>query len=699
MSKIPEPPEADCRPKTITCHRKNRIDNYSWLKDVNWQEVMRNPSKLSEDIRSYLEAENEYTKLAMAGSEKLQKMINKEMRGRIEEDESSVPAKDGTYEYYVRFEIGGQHPVYCRRQNKDGPEEILLHGDKEAKGSSFFKIAGCIHSRDHLLLAYAADLNGSERFQVRLRDLAKGIELEDKLDDAKGDIAWANDCKTLFYIILDENHRPFRVMSHKLGQKSKDDKVVYQEADPGFFVSLKKCQSGQYIMISAHDHTTTELLLIDANNPETPPNVIAPRQLDVEYIAAHIDDRLIFLTNAEGAKDFKIIEAPLSSPDPKNWTALVPHEPGRLICDILLFSEHLVRVELINGLPRIVVRELKDGKEHTIKFAEEVYHLGLIPGYEFDTSNLRFTYSSMTTPRQTFDYDMVNRTRNLRQTQKIPSGHNSEHYVTRRLMAPTHDGEEVPVSLLYHKNTPLNGSAPAVLYGYGSYGIAIPASFSSNVFSLVDRGFVYAIAHIRGGTEKGYDWYLNGKLNNKKNTFLDFIAAAEHLISEKMTSAGRIAIHGGSAGGLLIGACTNLRPDLWGAVVGEVPFVDVLTTMCDTELPLTPPEWPEWGNPIESEEAYNYIQSYSPIDNIKAQEYPPILVTAGLTDPRVTYWEPAKWVAKLRASKTDNCPLYLKTNMEAGHGGAAGRFDRLEEKALIYAFLIDVMESNGKLNY
>ena len=266
-------------------------------------------------------------------------------------------------------------------------------------------------------------------------------------------------------------------------------------------------------------------------------------------------------------------------------------------------------------------------------------------------------------------------------------------------MAPTHDGEEVPVSLLYHKKTPLNGSALAVLYGYGSYGIAIPASFSSNVFSLVDRGFVYAIAHIRGGTEKGYDWYLNGKLNNKKNTFLDFIAAAEHLISEKMTSAGRIAIHGGSAGGLLIGACTNLRPDLWGAVVGEVPFVDVLTTMCDKELPLTPPEWPEWGNPIESEEAYNYIQSYSPIDNIKAQEYPPILVTAGLTDPRVTYWEPAKWVAKLRASKTDNYPLYLKTNMEAGHGGAAGRFDRLEEKALIYAFLIDVMESNGRLNY
>ena len=355
-------------------------------------------------------------------------------------------------------------------------------------------------------------------------------------------------------------------------------------------------------------------------------------------------------------------------------------------------------MERVDGLPKIIIRDIISGAEHTVEFDEEVYELNVLPGYEFDTTTLRFTYSSMTTPLRTYDYNMVNRSRELRKEQKVPSGHRSEDYVTRRLMAPSHDGALVPVSLLYHKKTPLDGTAPVLLYGYGSYGLAMPASFTTNVFSMVERGFIYAIAHIRGGTEKGYGWYLEGKLNKKENTFLDFIASAEHLISKNFTSAGQIAIHGGSAGGLLIGTCANLRPDLWGAVVGEVPFVDVLTTMCDAELPLTPPEWPEWGNPIEDADAYDYIHSYSPIENVKEQAYPPILATAGLTDPRVTYWEPAKWVAKLRATKTNKKPLYLRTNMEAGHAGAAGRFDRLEEKALIYAFLLEVMGFNPRPN-
>ena len=447
--------------------------------------------------------------------------------------------------------------------------------------------------------------------------------------------------------------------------KQKKDDLIYEEADPGFFVSLEKCQSGQFIIISAHDHTTSEIHLINANDPHFPPEIVEPRKKGIEYSVAPIGEKLLILTNADDAEDFKIVETTLSNPDQENWKDVIPHEPGRLIRTILEFSNHLVRLERIDGLPRIIIRDIIREAEHTIEFDEEVYELGLLPGYEFDTTTLRFTYSSMTTPLRTYDYDMVKKSRELRKEQKVPSGHRSEDYITRRLMAPSHDGALVPVSLLYHKKTPLDGTAPVLLYG---------------------------------GTEKGYRWYLDGKLNKKENTFLDFIASAEYLISNNFTSAGRIAIHGGSAGGLLIGACANLRPDLWGAVVGEVPFVDVLTTMCDADLPLTPPEWPEWGNPIEDAAAYDYIHSYSPIENVGKQAYPPILATAGLTDPRVTYWEPAKWIAKLRAIKTDKQPLYLRTNMEAGHAGAAGRFDRLEEKALIYAFLLEVMEFNPRPN-
>ena len=393
------------------------------------------------------------------------------------------------------------------------------------------------------------------------------------------------------------------------------------------------------------------------------------------------------------AVDFKIVETPLTNPGRENWRDLVPHEPGRLIRTLLEFKNHLVRLERIAGLPRIIVRHVDTGAEYPIEFSEDVYELGLIPGYEFETDILRFTYSSMTTPSQTYDFNILDQSRDLRQEQEVPSGHDPAAYITRRLSATSHDGVDVPISLLYHKDTPLDGSAPVLLYGYGSYGMSMPASFSTNRYSLVDRGYIYAIAHVRGGTEKGYGWYLDGKLQKKQNTFLDFIAAADHMIVENLTRSGRIAIHGGSAGGMLVGACANIRPSLWGAVVGEVPFVDVLTTMCDTDLPLTPPEWPEWGNPIESAEAYNYIKSYSPVDNVTAQAYPPMLVTAGLADPRVTYWEPAKWVAKLRALKTDTNPLYLHTNMTAGHAGAAGRFDRLEEVALVYAFLLEVMNA------
>jgi len=685
-----KPPSAPKRPHTFTHHGQDRIDDYAWLKDENWQEVMREPDKLDADIRIYLEAENAYTEAWSNENEALRADLMAEMRGRIKEDDSSVPAKDGAFEYFTRYETGGQYPVFARL-DEQGTEAILLHGDKEAEGESFFRVGGCTHSPDHARLAYAVDLNGSERFTIKVRDLSNGQDMADTIPDARGDVVWANDGKTLFYTILDDNHRPFRVMRHTLGQAVADDSIVYKEQDAGFFLGLGKSQSGRFIEISAHDHTTSEVHLLDAEDPTGALQTVAPRETDVEYEIVHIGDRLFINTNADDAVDFKIVEAPLDAPGRENWTDVVPHEPGCLIRNILEFNDYLVRLERIDGLPRIMVRHVASGEEYPIEFDEEVYELGLVPGYEFETDVLRFTYTSMTTPRRTYDFNMADRTRELRKEQEVPSGHNSEDYVTRRLLATSHDGTEVPISLLYHRETPMDGSAPTLLYGYGSYGMSMPASFSTNRFSLVDRGYVYAIAHIRGGTEKGYGWYLDGKLQKKQNTFTDFIASAEHLIAEGFSSTGHIAIHGGSAGGMLVGACANMRPDLWGAVVGEVPFVDVLTTMCDKELPLTPPEWPEWGNPLESKEAYDYIKSYSPVDNVKAQAYPPLLVTAGLTDPRVTYWEPAKWVAKLREFKTDENPLYLRTNMDAGHAGAAGRFDRLEEVALVYAFLLEVM--------
>ncbi|RME98438.1 MAG: S9 family peptidase, partial [Alphaproteobacteria bacterium] len=417
---------------------------------------------------------------------------------------------------------------------------------------------------------------------------------------------------------------------------------------------------------------------------------IQPRETGHEYDVEHHGGRLFILTNSGGAEDFRIVETALESPGLEHWRDIEPHKPGRLILDITSFAGHLVRLEREEGLPRIVIRRLADGEEHAIAFKEDAYSLGLEPGYEFDTTTLRFSYSSMTTPTQVYDYDMERRERTLRKTQEVPSGHDPEDYVTRRIMAPAHDGETVPVTLLYHAQTQLDGSAPVLLYGYGAYGISIPASFSTNCLSLVDRGFVYAIAHVRGGKEKGYRWYREGKLGKKMNTFKDFICAAEHLIAQGITSRGAIIAHGGSAGGMLVGAVANMAPELFRGIIAEVPFVDVLNTMLDDTLPLTPPEWREWGNPIESKEQYEWIAAYSPYDNVSAQDYPNILALAGLTDPRVTYWEPAKWVARLRARRTDSNLTLLKTNMEAGHGGASGRFDRLKEVALSYAFALKI---------
>lgn len=684
------PPIAEKRPETTTWHGREKTDDYAWLRDDNWRKVMRDPSALNPDIRAYLEAENAYADAVMAPLKGEVETLFAEMKGRVKEDDSSVPLPDGEWAYYRRFREGGQHPVFCRRARDGGDEQVLFDGDAAAKGTSYFKLGAFEHSPDHALAAYAVDLNGSEIFTIRLRDLERGEDLPDVIAGANGGLAWSADGKTILYTVLDDNHRPHAVRRHRLGADSKDDPWVYTEQDPGFFVGVSLTESRRYFVISVHDHQTSEAYLIAADAPEREPQLVAPRVVGTEYHLSDQDDRFLIRTNAEAAEDFKIMAAPLDAPGPENWTEVVAHQPGRLILSLATFKDHWVRMERVEALPRIVIVG-PEGAAHSIDFDEEAHALGLGGSYEYDTAILRFTYSSMTTPERVYDYDMANRQRTLRKEQDVPSGHDPDDYVTRRLHVPAPDGERVPVSVLYRRDTPLDGAAPVLLYGYGAYGMAMPAAFGTPRLSLVDRGFIFAIAHVRGGMDKGYRWYRDGRMENKKNTFSDFAAAADGLIAEGMTAAGRIAAHGGSAGGMLMGAAANLRPELFGAVLADVPFVDVLNTMLDDTLPLTPPEWPEWGNPIECPEAYDCIRSYSPYDNVAAKDYPHIFVTAGLTDPRVTYWEPAKWVAKLREMKTDPHTICLKTNMDAGHGGAAGRFDRLRETAELYAFVLSVL--------
>jgi len=688
-------PETAERPVEDTRHGITRVDEYAWLRADNWQEVFRDPSTLDPTLREHLEAENAYQGELMADTEGLQKQLFQEMKGRIKEDDSSVPMKDGPFAYGSSFKKGGEQPRFFRTPRDGGEEEIILDGDIEAEGKAYFRIGGLDHSSDHKSLLWAFDDKGSEFFRLHVRDLATGADLPDQIHDTGGGGVWNADNSGFLYTRLDENHRPSKIFFHALGADPAEDRLVFEEHDPGFFMNVGGSRRKDWIFISINDHETSEYRLLSMSDPLGRPLLVAARETGIQYDMEEGGDVFFILTNADGAKDFKIMTAPVSDPVRANWKELVPHEPGRLILSVMGFENFMVRLERKDGLPRIVVRDRKTGEEHMIAFEEEAYSLGLSGSYEYDTEVIRFSYSSMTTPSQLFDYNMRTRERTLLKTQEVPSGHNPENYVTRRLMAPAHDGELVPISLIYHRDTPLDGSAPCLLYGYGSYGITIPASFNTNCLSLADRGFIYAIAHVRGGKDKGYAWYEDGKRARKTNTFHDFIAVARHLVAERYTEHDRIVAEGGSAGGMLMGAIANMAPQDFGGVIAEVPFVDVLTTMLDDTLPLTPPEWPEWGNPIASETDYKTIAAYSPYDNVEAKAYPPILAVAGLTDPRVTYWEPAKWVARLRKLKTDNNPVLFKINMDAGHAGASGRFSRLEEIAYIYAFALKV---TGRMN-
>ena len=699
-SRLPSPPRAERRPKVSTWHGLTLVDDYAWLRADNWRDVMRDPAVLDSAIRDYLTAENEYTKAALAHTEPLQQTLFDEMKGRIKEDDSTVPSPDGPLAYYARYREGGQHPILCRHPRNGGPETVLLDGDALAAGKAYFQLGATEHSPDHRLLAWSADDKGSEFHELRVRDVTSGHDLPDVIEDVSDSPVWTTDASAFYYVRLDANHRPSRVYRHRLGTSAADDELVYEEHDSRFFLSLSRTQSGRFADISVHDHETSESWLIDLNVADAMPRLVAARQTLVQYDIEHHptwagEEVLLVRTNADGAEDFKIMATPLAATACENWRDVIPHRRGVYLLSVILLSDWLVRLEREDSLPRIVVRHIATGEEHTISFPEEAYSLGADGGYEFVSDRLRFFYSSMTTPNEVWDYDLKTRDRVLRKRQEIPSGHDPATYVTRRLQATAPDGESIPISILHRRDVKPDGTAPLLLYAYGSYGYAMPASFSTSRLSLVDRGFVYAIAHIRGGTEKGWHWYQDGKLLKKPNTFTDFIAAAEFLRAQGYAAPHKIVAHGGSAGGLLMGAVANLRPDLFGGVIAEVPFVDVINTMLDDSLPLTPPEWQEWGNPISDAQAFRVMLGYSPYDNVRAQDYPALLVLAGLTDPRVTYWEPAKWVAKLRDLNTGDRLIALRTNMEAGHGGAAGRFDRLKEVALSYAFALEVADGGA----
>ncbi len=691
-------PQITKRPHNITQHGITRTDDYAWLRADNWQEVMQDPSKLDGDIRAVLEAENKYYKSVTAPISNLSKAIFEEMKGRIEPAESDVPTPDGDYAYYHAYREGDQHGAFMRAQIEDrqtlklSNETCLLDADDLSKKyTGFFNLGSAEHSPNHKYFAYSVDDQGAENYKIFIQTLG-GPLLNSGIDRADGGVQWAKDSRTLFWVERDNNQRPCYVYAKDIFDTNATPKLIYQEKDPAFFVSINESDSGRFIEINVHNHTTSEIWLIPSQAPYTPPVCFAPRLEGCEYSIADHEGQFFILTNYNGAVEFQIMTCPHNATQRDAWIVYEPHQNGRLILSMTLYENHLVTMQRENALPAIIITDLRNQSRHHIAFDETAYSLGLMPGLEYRTDIMRFNYASPTTPTQVFDYNMTSRKRIFRKMRHIPSGHTASDYIAERISVKARDGAGIPVTILRHKNTALDGSAPCLLYGYGSYGYTIPAGFRTSLLSLIDRGFIYVIAHIRGSQANGYQWYLDGKLDKKLNSFFDFIDVGHALCEQSYTGPGQIVAHGGSAGGLLVGAALNLAPELFAGVIADVPFVDVLTTISDDSLPLTPPEWPEWGNPITDKKAYDLIASYSPYDNVIARNYPPILITAGLTDPRVTYWEPAKWAAKLREHQQGDAPVLLKTNMSAGHAGESGRYDALKDLAEEYAFAVAVTE-------
>ncbi|HEX9968550.1 MAG TPA: S9 family peptidase, partial [Acidimicrobiales bacterium] len=609
---------------------------------------------------------------------------------RIQETDLSVPARKGEWWYYARTVEGQQYPIACRRRgSEDGPEQVLLDENALAEGHDFLSVANDTVSPDHRMLAYAVDTDGGERYALRFRDLDTGADLDDTVEGTYYGLAWAADNSHVFYTKVDEAMRPYQLWRHRVGTPAADDVLVFQEDDERFFLDVHGTRSEQYVLLLLESKVTSEAWYLRADDPTGEFRVVAPREQGIEYSVDHHTDRFLIVTNADGAENFKLVEAPVDHPGREHWVDVVPHRPDVKLDGVDVFARHLVLVERADALRQLRILRLADGEQHLIEQPEPVFTVGPDANPEFDTDVYRFGYESLVTPRSVYDYDMEARTRVLKKQQPVLGGYDPSLYETRRLWATAPDGEQVPLSLVHRRD--LATPAPALLYGYGSYEISVDPRFSSLRLSLLDRGFVYAIAHIRGGGELGRRWYDDGKLLHKKHTFTDFVAAAEHLVAEGLTTPERLCIRGGSAGGLLMGAVTNMRPDLFGAVVAEVPFVDCLTTILDETLPLTVLEWEEWGNPVTDRDVYEYMKSYSPYDNVGAADYPAMLVTAGLNDPRVSYWEPAKWVQRLRERTTGTRPILLKTELGAGHMGPSGRYDAWRDEAFVFAFVLDAL--------
>ena len=675
------PPQAPEIPHEITEAGHTRNDPFFWLRE-----------KANPDVLKYLQAENRYTETALEPTEKLRDTIYHEMRRRIKEDDVSVPQKIGDYYYYSRTETGKQYAIHCRKKGSlDAREEVILDENELAKGQKYFRIGILSVSPDHKLLAYSTDTNGGETYVIRIKTLETGELLPDEIKNSSYSFAWANDNKTFFYDQLDDANRPYKALKHILGTSVNQDPTVYEEKDARFFLEIYKSRSEKFIFVSVESERASEVRFLDADRPEGEFTLIRPRENDLLYSVDHHGDRFFIVTN-ENAKNFKVVETPVASPDKEHWKDYLPYDPEVKVDAVDAFENHLVISERRNGLPAIRICDLKSGETHEINFDEPTYEVSLDRNPVFKTGIVRIDYSSFITPNSVIDYDMVSRQKELKKEAPVLGGYKKSDYASERVFAKADDGVEIPISLFYKKGFRKDGTAPLLLTGYGAYGISTDANFSSSTISLVDRGFVFAIAHIRGGGELGRTWYEDGKLLKKKNTFTDFVSCAQYLIDQKYAAPKRVAILGGSAGGLLMGAVMNMRPDLFTSVIAAVPFVDVLNTMSDPSLPLTVTEYEEWGNP-QDPKYFDYMASYSPYDNIEEKQYPNLLVTAGLNDPRVSYWEPAKWVAKQRRLKHQNRILLLKTNMGAGHGGDSGRFDQLKEVAMEYAFAIDTLHA------
>ncbi len=674
-----DPPVAQIIAHPDTINGDIREDNYYWLRQ-------RGDSQ----VTAYLTAENAYTDTMMKQTEEGQEKIFQELKGRIRETDEEVPAKRGNYFYYTRTEAGKQYSIYCRKEgNLDAPEDVLLDVNELAEGHAFCDIGVYQVGPNHNLLAYSVDTTGNETYDLYIMNLSTKVHLPDVIHNTSYSCEWANDNKTILYSTMDEAKRPDKIFRHVLGTESAKDVLVFAEPDQSFFASVSKTRSNKYLLISVGSISTTEYRFLDANTPAGKFTVIHPRQKDMEYYVDHHGD-LFYISSNENAKNFKLMTTPTKNPAKANWTEIIPHRDSVKIDNYDLFKNHLVVYERERGLNHIRIINLTTNDDHRVEFPEPVYDFQLSGNLEYDTENLRFIYYSLVTPRSVFDYDMNTKERVLKKEYEV-KGYDRTLYESQRIFATAADGRQIPMSVVYKKPLRLDGANPLYLYGYGSYGSSMDPWFSSNRISYLDRGFVYVIAHVRGGGEMGRFWYDEGKLLNKKNTFSDFIACAEHLVKEKYTNSNRLVVGGGSAGGLLIGAVVNMRPDLFKVAIAEVPFVDVMNTMLDSTIPLTVTEYEEWGNPHDSQ-FYYYMKSYSPYDNVTAQEYPNMLITAGLNDPRVQYWEPAKWCARLRATKTGDDWLLLKTNMGQGHMGASGRYDFLKEIAFEMAFIFDRMK-------